>query len=86
MSKGKRYCFSLLHTRVAILNRKRSFLILEREASGQFVPVCTKNVFLKVYTKDMKQEDIQLWGEKDKSDYVDAMIQLLKNFFEGGNL
>ena len=59
---------------------------MEREASGQFVPVCTKNVFLKVYTKDMKQEDIQLWGEKDKSDYVDAMIQLLKNFFEGGNL
>ncbi len=61
-------------------------IILEREANGQFVPICTKNVFLKVYTKDMKQEDIQLWGEKDKSDYVDAMIQLLKNFFEGGNL
>lgn len=61
-------------------------VILEREANGQFVPICTKNVFLKVYTNDMKQEDIQLWGEKDKKEYIDAMIQLLNIFFEGGRL
>lgn len=61
-------------------------VILERESNGQFVPICTKNVFLKVYTKEMKQADVQLWGEKDKKDYIDSMIQLLKIFFEGGKL
>lgn len=60
---------------------KRS-IILEREAKGLFVPICTKNIFLKVYSKNVK--DMELWGEEDKRDYLEAMEDTLKLFFNGG--
>lgn len=58
-------------------------IIIEREAKGLFVPVCTKNVYLKVYSKDLSNMDI--WEDKDKKDYVDAIKHILKSFFDGGS-
>lgn len=57
-------------------------IIIERESKGLFVPICTKNVFLKVYSKNL--QDMDSWGNDDKKDYLEAMDSLLKLFFDGG--
>lgn len=59
-------------------------VILEREANGLFVPLCTKNVFLKVYSKNVK--NMNAWESDDKKDYVEAMNGIFNLFFNGGFL
>lgn len=61
-------------------NEKRQ-LIIEREANGLFVPLCTKNVFLKVYTK--KPIDMEIWSSDDKTDYIGAICEILAQFLDG---
>lgn len=56
-------------------------IIIERESKGLFVPLCTKNIFLKVYSK--KLIDMDIWGNDDKKDYIDAMEYTLNSFFDG---
>jgi hypothetical protein len=56
-------------------------IIIQRESNGLFVPLCTKNVFLKVYSKDL--DDMDIWNEKDKAEYVSSVIQTLDTFFNG---
>jgi uncharacterized protein with ParB-like and HNH nuclease domain len=47
--------------------------ILEMDKKGEYIPVCTKRVFLKYYSYS---EDTQLhfWGEADRNAYINAMI------------
>lgn len=47
----------------------------EKEA---FIPVCTKNVFLKYYSKKVSQ--MNYWSAKDRSDYVDCIWTILKEY------
>ncbi len=61
-------------------NEKRK-VIIERESRGLFVPLCTKNIFLKVYSRDLI--DMDIWGNDDKADYISAMARTLEMFFEG---
>ena len=56
-------------------------IILDREKSGLFVPLCTKNIFLKAYST--KLDDMKLWNESDKQAYVEAMGDTLSSFFKG---
>jgi hypothetical protein len=56
-------------------------IIIERESKGLFVPLCTKNIFLKVYSKNLSNMDI--WETEDKKDYIDAMNDTLESFFKG---
>ncbi len=54
--------------------------IIEREKTGTFVPICTKNVFMKFYSTDVEQ--MSFWGEKDREQYlidIEATINSLKN-------
>lgn len=53
-------------------------VILERESKGLFVPLCTKNIFLKVYSKDLSE--MKKWENADKFDYITAMEQTLNAF------
>lgn len=59
---------------------KRRYII-EHESKGLFVPLCTKNVFMKVYSKNL--DDMDSWNEKDKEDYVSEMRGTLDAFFKG---
>ncbi len=73
--------------------RKRE-MILETDSNGEveidgekhkvFIPITTKNVFLKYYTKksDKIQEEIQFtyWGKKDREDYISAIEEQLAKF------
>ncbi len=56
-------------------------IIIERESKGLFVPLCTKNVFLKVYSENL--DEMEIWNEKDKAEYVSAIKQTLDTFFNG---
>lgn len=57
------------------LKRKR---IIENDKNGIFVPLCTKNVFLKYYSRNIKQMDI--WAKDDGEDYVQAIKEVLAEY------
>lgn len=41
--------------------------IIENEKNGVFIPICTKNVFMKYYSKELK--DLEVWNESDRTSY-----------------
>jgi len=50
-------------------------IILENDKHGTFVPICTKNVFLKSYSKKIGQ--MMHWEKDDANDYVTEIIKTL---------
>lgn len=56
-------------------------IIIDRDSKGMFIPVCTKNVFLKAYSSNV--EDMTIWGDSDKRDYLNAMWTVLSSFWKG---
>lgn len=57
--------------------------IREMDAQGQFIPYCTKMVFMKYYSSE-KQDSISLhfWGQKDREAYIDKMNEILNNYLK----
>jgi uncharacterized protein with ParB-like and HNH nuclease domain len=47
--------------------------ILEMDKKGEYIPICTRRVFLKYYT-DSSNHQLHFWGVQDREAYVDAMI------------
>ena len=52
--------------------------IIKLDEKGSFIPICTKNVFLKYYTKDVTQS--VKWTEKDRKAYLNEITNILKDF------
>jgi raw score 3.25 len=52
--------------------------IIEMDKNGEFIPICTKNVFLKYYTKNLS--DVYFWSKQDQEDYKGSIIETLENF------
>jgi len=57
------------------IKRKR---IIHNDERGLFVPICTKNAFLKYYSTNLG--DVMYWQEADARDYLAAMKQVLKKY------
>ncbi len=57
------------------IKRKR---IIENDANGIFVPIATKNLFLKYYSK--RASENMYWTNDDAEDYLDAIETKLKDF------
>ena len=57
-------------------------LIIERDRNGEFIPVCTRNVFLKYYSKDPSQ--IYYWSETDREDYIRMIEKTLREYLPNG--
>jgi hypothetical protein len=55
--------------------------LLELDQAGIFVPLCTRNVFLKCYSP--KVDNVMFWSEPDRDAYQTAIIETLMNFFVG---
>jgi hypothetical protein len=66
--------------RNAVFAVKRQRL-LELDQAGIFVPLCTRNVFLKCYSP--KVDNVMFWSEPDRDAYQTAIIETLMNFFVG---
>ena len=52
--------------------------IIEMDKNGKFIPICTKNVFLKYYTKNLS--NVYFWCKQDQEDYKGSIIETLENF------
>ncbi len=55
--------------------------ILQLDQSGIFVPLCTRNVFLKCYSPEVG--NLMLWSEEDSNGYLEVMTNTLADFFCG---
>lgn len=66
--------------RNAVFAVKRSVL-LENDRSGIFVPLCTRNIFLKCYSQTVG--NVMFWTDQDGQDYLDAISRTLTRFFLG---
>lgn len=53
--------------------------IIELDKKATYVPLCTKNVFLKYYSKNV--DKMLFWEDKDSSNYQQAMIDTFTDFF-----
>ena len=49
--------------------------IIANEKKGTFIPVCTRNVFMKYYSKELK--DIELWNENDRNQYLNEIVNVV---------
>ena len=57
------------------IKRKR---IIHNDGRGVFVPICTKNAFLKYYSTSLGE--VMYWQEADARDYLAAMKEVLKEY------
>jgi hypothetical protein len=51
--------------------------ILDRDREGSYVPVCTRNVFLKYYSPGAEHQ-ADFWSIDDRKHYLNAMVELLR--------
>tara|TARA_R110000868_G_scaffold144361_1_gene363342 strand:- start:2237 stop:3907 length:1671 start_codon:yes stop_codon:yes gene_type:complete len=56
---------------------KREILI-NKDKNGEFIPLCTKNVFLKYYSKNI--QDLFFWSNNDRKDYLKEIKSTIRNF------
>jgi hypothetical protein len=52
--------------------------IIELDEKGSFIPICTKNVFLKYYSKDVTQNS--KWTKIDRKAYKENLIKTLEKY------
>ena len=64
----------------AVFAVKRQSL-LNLDQAGIFVPLCTRNVFLKCYSPQV--DNTMFWSKSDQEGYEKAIITVLANFFCG---
>ncbi len=58
--------------------------IIEREKQGIFIPICTKNVFMKFYSKELI--DLELWNEnRDRIPYFNSIMKHCTQFPNSNN-
>ncbi len=55
--------------------------VLSLDRDGVFVPLCTRNVFLKCYSS--RVDHVMFWSEGDKDGYLKAITDTLHDFFGG---
>jgi hypothetical protein len=55
--------------------KQKRFKIIENEKKGTFIPICTKNVFMKYYSNEVG--DLEIWNEKDRDSYLADIVNVL---------
>ncbi|MDN5095804.1 DUF262 domain-containing protein [Aliarcobacter butzleri] len=55
--------------------------IIENDMNGTFIPICTKNLFLKYYSKNAT--DLQKWTEEDAESYKSAILETFEELKNG---
>lgn len=57
--------------------------IIDMNRSGAFIPLCTKNVFLKYYTPS-KENQIHHWQPEDQDSYLQKIRETLAEYLARG--
>lgn len=55
-------------------------IILEKCGVESFIPLCTKNVFLKYYSNTVTQ--MYLWDKNDRQDYFEKMVSTIFGYLD----
>ena len=55
--------------------KKKRKKIIEQEKNGTFIPICTRNVFMKYYSEELKQ--LGQWSETDRNKYYEDIIRIV---------
>jgi len=58
---------------------QQKWLSETEKSEKSFIPICTKNAFLKYYTEDIKQVDF--WGIQDRIDYYNNIVSILGKYY-----
>ena len=58
---------------------KRNY-ILEMDKKGEYIPFCTKMVFMKYYSTS--ETNLHFWSKSDRDAYLKAIKNILSNYFE----
>jgi hypothetical protein len=53
--------------------------MLEMDKSSDYIPVCTRRIFLKYYTPSQSNQ-LHFWGKADRDGYVCEMDKVLRNY------
>ena len=53
--------------------------IIEYDKRGKYIPICTKNLFFKYYTKE--NPSLSFWGEADRRNYVEAIDERVSPYY-----
>ncbi len=57
--------------------------ITEMDAKGQYIPYCTKMVFMKYYSSEVQDNvSFHFWGEADRVAYIAKMNEILKPYLK----
>ena len=54
--------------------------IIEKDKQGKFIPICTKNVFLKYFSQYPPK--ISFWTQDDRDKYYEDLENVLDNFLK----
>jgi uncharacterized protein with ParB-like and HNH nuclease domain len=54
--------------------------IIKKDKANTFVPICTKNAFMKYYTQTDKIEQMTFWGETDRTAYFENIKKILGRY------
>ncbi len=58
-------------------------MITDMDAKGQYIPYCTKMVFMKYYSSEMQDNvSFHFWGEGDRVAYIAKMNEILKPYLK----
>lgn len=57
-------------------------ILLKNDRAGTFVPLCTRNVFLKCYSSAVG--NVTFWGKEDAEAYLNAICETLTTFLISG--
>lgn len=71
---------TILSSSIFEVKRKK---ILQMDAVGKYIPLCTKNVFLKYH--NVKQgnfaiQQLYFWGENDRKNYLEHIYEILSEY------
>lgn len=58
--------------------------LLARDKQGEYIPMCTRNVFLKYYTPTEDQQ-LHIWSPADREHYMRAMEDVLQPYLTTGS-
>ena len=67
----------------AFFNEKRK-KIIEEDKSGVYIPICTKNAFLKYYGNQDKDTNLIWWTQNDKNNYEAELTKMFEMIWKWG--
>lgn len=53
-------------------------ILKAKDSQGEFIPICTKNVFMKYYSTDTT--NMHFWSQSDRKDYLEVIKNTLSKF------